>query len=397
MSRLSEQHCVSPAPTGIRRLAKGSRRNAKQSREAAAPLQTDDMKNILLLHPPLLFYKVKIYNLLYRELLKRGYKLYVWTSHIQEGSEPVSFPVIDMAMTIKNYISIVRRLGIVIQINILSKEYGIIFFYCFSILYGKIKKIKSIYYGHGVDLTKRNHIIKRWIQNIFHIWFDGILLYSNAQCKYLWKAHIKKVFIANNTLLLDGYEEKEVNARRHITSKYGISENNIVLFVGRISKRKKFDILLEIFNRYFAMSKDIAFVVIGPGITRQHIEKVQNMDNFYYLGPIYDKEKINEIFYISDIFCVPGSLGLGIVEAMYWGLPVLTMDVFHGPEEMYITSGFNGFILKNMHEIAKMIVCLFLDRALLSVLGANARATILDEAGIEKMFGGFFEVLSSLS
>lgn len=100
---------------------------------------------------------------------------------------------------------------------------------------------------------------------------------------------------------------------------------------------------------------------------------------------------------MSDVFCVPGSLGLGIVEAMYWGLPVLTMDVIHGPEAMYIRNGYNGFILENMHEIAKMIFYLFVNPALLSVLGTNARSTVLNEAGIERMFSGFYEVLSSLS
>jgi glycosyltransferase involved in cell wall biosynthesis len=388
---------VAPAPSWIRRLAKGGRRNAKQSREAAAPLQIDDMKNILLLHPPLLFYKVRIYNLLYQRLLKQGYKLHVWSIHIQEGSEPVLFPIIDKAMTIKNYILIVRKYGISIQINILSKELRIICFYCFSILYGKMVDIKSIYYGHGVDLAKRNNVLKVMIQNIFHVLFDKILLYSMDQCKYLWKNNRTKCFIANNTLLLDGYAEHEESKKAHIKARWGISENYIVLFAGRISERKKFHIFLEMFNRYFEGFNQIAFVVVGPDMKKEHSEKICGKDNFYYLGPIYDISRMNEIFYISDIFCVPGSLGLGIVEAMYWGLPVLTMDVFHGPEAMYIKNGYNGFISKNMHELAKMIVYLFLNRTLLSVLGANARATIRDEAGIEKMFSGFYEVLSSLS
>ncbi|MGC9196720.1 MAG: glycosyltransferase family 4 protein [Syntrophobacteraceae bacterium] len=191
-----------------------------------------------------------------------------------------------------------------------------------------------------------------------------------------------------------GYEELERKSKKYIKTQYGISEKYIVLFTGRISRRKNFPLFFEMFNRYFAGSREIGFVVIGPGLNAQ---TVKTAPNFHYLGPIYDEPRINELFYISDIFCVPGSLGLAIVEAMYWGLPVLTLDVFHGPEAMYLRDGYNGFILKNMHEIAKTILYLFADRNLLKTLGANARATILKEASLERMFSGFYEVLSSLS
>ena len=359
--------------------------------------QTFAMKNILLLHPPLLFYKVRIYNLLYHELMKRGYKLHVWTTHIQEGSDPISFPVIDKAMTIKNFVSIVRGREISIQINTLSKEANIIAFYCFSICYAKMMKMSSIYYGHGLDLSKRNNTLKISIQNLFHLGFNRLLLYSYDQCKYMWKIHNHKIYIAKNTLILGGYRKLEKIAKTNIKNKYGICEKYIVLFSGRISERKNFHMFLKMFEKYFADSTKIGFVVVGPGMKQEHSYTVSKYHNFHYLGPVYDKPRINDIFHMSDVFCVPGSLGLGIVEAMYWGLPVLTMDVIHGPEAMYIRNGYNGFILENMHEIAKMIFYLFVNPALLSVLGTNARSTVLNEAGIERMFSGFYEVLSSLS
>ncbi len=354
------------------------------------------MKNVLLLHPPLLFYKVRIYNSLHRELAKRGYTLYVWATHIQEGSDPALFQYINRPMTAKNLIAITRQYKISIFINIMSKTTTTLLFYCFSILYAKITNINNIYYGHGLDLSMRNNFLKKWLQNAFHLAFDRILLYSEEQCKYLWRMHAKKIFIAQNTLILNGYTRFDGTSIKDIKNKYGICEDSLVLFSGRISKRKNFHLLLEIFQSDFAGSAEVGFVVVGPGLPERYESVIGKYNNFHYLGPVYDVEKMNEIFHMSDLFCVPGSLGLGIVEAMYWGLPVLTLDALHGPEAMYLRNGHNGFILKNIDEIAKMISYLFENRKLLNFLGENARATIESEAGIEKMFGGFYQVLASL-
>ena len=32
-----------------------------------------------------------------------------------------------------------------------------------------------------------------------------------------------------------------------------------------------------------------------------------------------------------DVYCIPGAIGLSIVDAQFCGLPVVTEDVDHGP------------------------------------------------------------------
>jgi glycosyltransferase involved in cell wall biosynthesis len=96
-----------------------------------------------------------------------------------------------------------------------------------------------------------------------------------------------------------------------------------------------------------------------------------------------------EIFLLSDLYCIPGALGLGIVEAIYWGLPVLTMNVKHGPEFYYLKNGFNSFIARDRKEMELMLdELIFNDEKRLS-LSKNAKQIYNSEASLERMFEGF--------
>jgi len=122
---------------------------------------------------------------------------------------------------------------------------------------------------------------------------------------------------------------------------------------------------------------------------------MKGLDNVHYLGAIYDPIQINEIFKMSDIFCMPGAIGLAINQAFYHGLPVVVEDVPHGPEGVYLKNGQNGFLFKegDVKEMMAKIHTLCRDEALYRQFSTQARITIQEEASIEKMFQGFLEAI----
>ena len=48
---------------------------------------------------------------------------------------------------------------------------------------------------------------------------------------------------------------------------------------------------------------------------------------------------------MADVFAIPGHVGLGLNQAFYFGLPVVTEEGKHPPEIAYLKPGRNGFMV----------------------------------------------------
>jgi glycosyltransferase involved in cell wall biosynthesis len=102
---------------------------------------------------------------------------------------------------------------------------------------------------------------------------------------------------------------------------------------------------------------------------------------------------------MSDVFCIPGDVGLGLNEAFYWGLPVVTEDGLQPPEIHYLIDGRNGFIVpeNDIKELKEKILLLLNNDGMREQFSKHAKEDILREANIEKMFNGFLECVKTIS
>ncbi|WP_165395277.1 glycosyltransferase family 4 protein [Flagellimonas allohymeniacidonis] len=218
-------------------------------------------------------------------------------------------------------------------------------------------------------------------------------MYSKNELKYVSKRNRQKTFVANNTINFFDFP-KITDSKEELRKKHSFKFTKIVLFVGRIQKRKRLDVIINIFRDIKDM--DTGLIIVGSNMPKAIEETIERMTNVIYLGPIYDKLKINEIFKCSDVFCIPGTNGLGINQAMYWGLPVLTMNVHHSPEIVYLKNGKNGYIAEDEIKLKEKIVEILNNPEELALLSSQATKTILEEASPLKMFQGFMRALQFL-
>ena len=316
-----------------------------------------------------------------------GYKLIIWYSKINDPNGECNFVCIDNAsFTIENYYKIIKKEKIDIVINTLLKSNPGIFFYLASILIAKDQQIPVIYYGHGIHKQK-NQWWRNILYNLTYFFFNGIILYSPAEKSYIWKRFHHKITCAYNTLDIGEIHIKE--SKDLIKSRYNIRAPKILLTTGRLHPRKKIDLLCDIFVEYFKGSTEIAWILVGTDLDSKIRKTIESLNNVYYLGPIYEKEKMGEIFSIADVYCIPGALGLGIVEALYWGLPVVTMAVNHGPEGYYLKDGLNSLIAHDKIELKEMVQELLFNDDKRTKLSVNAKKVYSEEATLDKMFEGF--------
>ena len=261
----------------------------------------------------------------------------------------------------------------------------------FLYLYTSLKKIPNIYWNHGVNLQDPNNKIKLIIYRFLHRVSSAILLYTENELKYIDKKHHSKTFYANNTINF----KKIPDIKQSITSiksEYNLNFEKYVLFVGRVLKRKKLDVLIEIFKS--EQFKEYGLIIVGPGFAEENSIQISRSNNISYLGAIYDDLEVNKIFKASDVFCIPGANGLGINQAMFWGLPCLALNVLHSPEIIYLENEKNGFICNTNEDLKDKLFLMLQNNKLYNEFSQYAKEIIVEKADISVMFNGFKEAIN---
>jgi glycosyltransferase involved in cell wall biosynthesis len=334
--------------------------------------RSHSLKTLLLFDAETLHYRQSVYNYIQKEFRKHGYDLKVVYDKNLNDIQNGIFTGIDY--TFANFNRIIKVNGCRVIILFVWLRYKFLLPF---MLYNRLKGIKTITWSHGINLQRLAH---------------ALIIFSQNEKQYIKASH-KKLFVANNTL--NFHDFPTINASKNqLKEKYGFAEKYVVLCVGRMdTNNRKLNYLLQGFAAF--SRKDFVLVIVGPGVSRDQEIRIKNTENIYYLGTVYDPVKINEIYKMSDIFCMPGAIGLAINQAFYHGLPVVIEDVPHGPEGIYLKEGENGFLFKkgDIEDMMKKIQTLCRNKNLYEQFSNHARKTIRQEGSVENMFIGFLEAI----
>lgn len=345
------------------------------------------MKKIVLISNHVFHYRIKVYNFFFNEFIKKGYELILIASSIQKTGIDIVFKHYITSNKITKTISIIKKIKPDFIINFLHLK-DIIIYPIY--LYSKINRIPNIYWNHGVNNQDSDNKFKNMIYYLIHNISSAILLYSPNELRYVKKKNHKKTFIAYNTLNFSDINKDDTNGLEYVKIRYKIKENNLLAFIGRIKEIKALDILLD----YPIDIEDVAVIIVGPGISQKQLEKVEKLDNYYYLGPIYESLKINEIFNSIKIFCTPGHIGLALNEAFFWGVPVIVLNRKHAPEIYYLEDKVNGYIVNTPEEIKEKIRFLLENKDIYDEMSKKCVETINTKGNINNMFGGFMKAIN---
>jgi glycosyltransferase involved in cell wall biosynthesis len=126
-----------------------------------------------------------------------------------------------------------------------------------------------------------------------------------------------------------------------------------------------------------------------------------NPENTIYLGEVHDPANvaISRIFTMADVCSIPGHVGLGLNQAFFFGLPVVTEEGRQPPEIDYLENGRNGFIVPedDVSELHRRLAFLLDNDDERARMSRNAREDIARRASIEGMFKGFLDCADYLA
>jgi len=228
----------------------------------------------------------------------------------------------------------------------------------------KIFKGKKVYlWTHGYYGNESK--LKYFVKDLFFSLADGVFLYGNHSREIM----IKRKF--NNQRLNVIYNslnyKKSKSLRSQLVEKkifynYFKNLNPTILFIGRLTKVKKLDMLLNVVHQLGENSININLFIFGEGEIESSLRalsvKLDIVSNVFFYGACYDEEIIAQHIYNSDIVVSPGNVGLTAIHSMSYGAPVITHSNMKNqmPESESIIPGFSGDYFTEDDEIDLMSV-----------------------------------------
>lgn len=346
---------------------------------------------VLLMHgEPILHYRVPIYRYFCQKFSKDNIDFTVAGPSIhQEKLTEMGFPFEEMPGSFMAWVKVLnsKKPNVVILFSGLRN----LFIFPFILLL-RLKKIKVIYWGHGINLSNKKSL--RTAYRYLHRLSDEIILYAEHLKRYVDRSQWPKVSVAPNTLHLEVCPNQLTLEERLATlERYNIDTTKNIIFVGRMQKRKRINDLLKAHS--FMQTHDIGVVLVGPDV--EGVLPKSLPDKVIHIPCLYGK-KLFDLMMACDICCCPGWVGLNIVDAMACGLPFVTEDVEHAPEIMYLKDGINGVLVprERIDILSETLLKMMGDESCLRRMGDAARLTYQEEASIERMYQGFFHAIQSV-
>lgn len=214
-------------------------------------------------------------------------------------------------------------------------------------------------YGRENKIDKK---LKVWQYNNV----DGIFVYSNYSRNLLIKNGISenKVFTIHNSLHYNEQRALRESIRPSgIFKEYFGNGNPVIIFIGRLTKVKKLDMLVDAVSELREQGEEYNLVLVGDGIERDNLViKVENLkmsNQVWFYGACYDEKTNAELIYNADLCVAPGNVGLTAMHTMVFGTPVISHGDFKWqmPEFEAILPGQTGdfFERDNLKSLVKSI------------------------------------------
>lgn len=246
--------------------------------------------------------------------------------------------------------------------------------------------VKLAYWGHGKHEGAKNNLsffkyFSERLKVLLTNQADGFFAYTpRSKSSVVEKGFApEKVFVINNTVDISVQRQafERLKSQRETIRKFlNVAHKKVLLFVGRFSKTKRIDFLLEAFSILLKKDPNFHLLLLGSGGEKYLTEERKNVS---YFGSIMELDKFAPIYVAADVFSFPGSVGLAPLQALCYNLPVITIDSQIHPPEIEYLSPQNSLILPsetNPEDYANSIIELFANTEKLNCLKNSSWSTI---------------------
>lgn len=273
-----------------------------------------------------------------------------------------------------------------------------------AVLRARKNGIRTVLWGHGY--SKRPSGLRDWLRAVPARFADAVLLYESVTADR-YRAMVpapREVHHAANSLddqaiaraaaAWQGAPERLAAFR----AEHGLPAGNTLIFIGRLYRENEIDFLLQAFREVRAQRPACRLVLVGDD--KDDVPRLKALaqtlgiaDGIVWVGALYDEDRIAPWMLCADLFVYPRNVGLSLIHALNYGVPVLASGdrAHHNPEIHALKDGDNGVFVPgdDPRDYATAIVGLLADSPRRAAMREAARQTIAREFNMANMVRGF--------
>lgn len=197
----------------------------------------------------------------------------------------------------------------------------------------KILNKKIFFWSHG--WYGKESFLRRILKKIFYSLSDGNFLYGDYAKSLMINEGFdkKKLHVIYNSLSYDSQKKarKAIKNFDIYINKFKNKNKNLI-FIGRLSKVKKLNMILEALYLLKSKNKYYNLTFIGEGESRlelmQIVKKYNLNDCVWFYGESFDEIELSNLIFNADLCVSPGNVGLTAIHSLTYGTPVITHDNF---------------------------------------------------------------------
>ena len=200
---------------------------------------------------------------------------------------------------------------------------------------------------HSPVKGKRSRLVAR----MFYAHADGLLMYNSYYAPNMIDIGCKpeRIYSIHNSL--DTHRQTEIYNSLQPSDIYKEHFGNdapVAIYIGRIQKRKKIDMLIKAVHDLCCQGKELNLIIVG-GISddsslEELTQKLGMQNRVWFYGPSYNEEENGCLLYNASVCVCPERVGLTSIHALSYGTPVVSNDNFENqePEFQAILGGDKG-------------------------------------------------------
>ena len=228
-----------------------------------------------------------------------------------------------------------------------------------SLLAAKWKGVPTILWGHGY--SKRESFSRRWARELLTRLATSVLVYDRdtaAKLRQRFKYLHERVFYASNAIDQEAIASARVDRSdaklKDFCRTHSLDPSATILFVSRYDPANRLDLLLESASQLVKRHPTLKVVIIGKGNTNnaelQTMVQRLNLTTHVLIQPaVYNEQQLALWFGAATMFCYPANIGLSVLHAFGYGVPVITHNdrSSQNPEFINLQHDRNGLLYES--------------------------------------------------
>ncbi len=270
----------------------------------------------------------------------------------------------------------------------------------------RLRGMPLVLWGHGYSKQPRK-LTEAWRRLLGRI-PDGLLLYTRTVANALTQRYHflpSRVFVAQNAIdqrpiqSAAEFWRNRPERLKQFADGHGLSANRTVIFISRLEPDNQIDMMIDATAELHRWDNRCRLVLVGTGSQREVLESRAKAKGIAaavrFVGACYQEMELAPWALNSTVMAYPTNIGLSLLHAFGYGLPVITGDnlTSQNPEIEALRDGWNGLLFRegSVMDLARKCRRVMEESELRGYLGANALETVLTRYTIANMVQGFLD------